>query len=97
MPNKLDEQRQQFQTQVDKEVLTSLEFGMEGSIGHAGGKLTGFSIKIGESDYLMTVRADFDAGRQVCFVGGPSLGDLFRKVVTDAYSNKLSWREDVYG
>jgi hypothetical protein len=86
----------QHKEAVDKEVISALEFELVGSIAHAGGVLTGFSVKIGEGDVLMTLRAKLPGGRMVAFVGCPDIPSCFRKAVTEAYSDGLRWRADEF-
>ncbi len=92
----LSEKRQAYAKTVDKEILAAVEFELEGAVGHAGGVLTGLSVKFGASDCLLTLRADFGAKKMVSFVGCPDLGSCLRKGVTEAYHDGLRWREDEF-
>lgn len=96
MANKLDEKRLQHQESIGKEVLAAVEFELVGSIAHAGGILTGFSVKFGEVDTLMILRAVLAGKRQVAFVGAPDLSSCLRKAVGEAYSDGLKWKPDAY-
>lgn len=96
MANQLEEQMRVHKETVDREVVAALEFGLVGAIAHAGGVLTGFSVKIGDSDVLMTLRAVVAGRQQIAFVGCPDLPSCFRKAVTEAYHDGLRWREDAY-
>lgn len=90
----MDELRLQKQREVDKSLVAAVEFELQGAVAHAGGQLTGLSVKFGELDCLLTLRATVTAHRCVAFVGAPTLSDCFRKAVTDAYRDRLKWRKD---
>lgn len=94
MSSKNDVRRQQLREKFDKALVDAVEFELEGSIAHAGGQLTGISVRFGESDCLVTLKADLPAGAMVAFVGAATLSDCFRKAVNDAYQDKLRWKED---
>lgn len=70
--------------------------GMMGSIAYAGGELSGFSMKIGQVDYLITLRARFPAGHMISWVGGENMVEVFLKAERLAASGELSWRQDRY-
>jgi len=94
MVSKIDEARTKHQAQVDKEVLAAIEFELEGSIAHAGGVLTGFSVKYGVSDCLIVLRAVVGSRPMISFVGAPDLSSALRKCVSSAYHDDLRWKED---
>lgn len=96
MTNQLKVKRDEARRQVDREILAALEFELVGAIAHAGGVLTGFSMKIGEADCLMTLRAEYGSKRMVSFVGCPDMSSCFRKAVSSAYTDALKWREDQF-
>lgn len=94
--SKVDISREIHQDNISREVLAAVEFELVGSIAHAGGVLRGLSVKFGDSECLMTLRAVLAGKPQVSFVGAPDLPSCFRKAVVDAYHDELRWREDVY-
>ena len=96
MTDTITDKRRAHQAIVDKEVLAAIEFELEGALAHAGAVLTGFSVKYGPSDCLMTLRAILAGKNMVSFVGCPDLGSCFRKAVVEAYHDGLKWREDEY-
>lgn len=96
MANRLEEKLQERQVQVNNEVLAAVEFELLGSVAHSGGLLTGISVKFGDSDVLMTLRAIIAGKPQVAFVGCPDLATCLRKAVTEAYHDGLQWRLDQY-
>lgn len=92
----LTKRREQHQEVVEKEILAAVEFELVGSIAHAGGVLTGFSVKFSDSDCLMTLRAVIGSRPMVSFVGCPDLSSCFRKAVVEAYHDGLKWRKDEF-
>ncbi len=96
MTNKVDQARLLHQDNVSREVLAAVEFELVGSIAHAGGELTGISVKFGDSECLMTLRVILAGKPQVSFVGAPDLSSCFRKAVVDAYHDALKWRDDEF-
>jgi hypothetical protein len=82
---------------ANKELLSAVNYGLEEAVGHAGGVLSGFSVKFGDTDYLMTIRASVGTKRCVAFVGAPTLRDAFRKAVNLAFCDELRWKADKFG
>lgn len=68
--------------------------GLEAAVARAGGELAGFSAKMSGEDVLVTLRADFPAGRMVSFAGGETLGNSLVKAYREARSDSLKWRAD---
>lgn len=96
MANILEVKLQERQQQVNNEVLAAIEFELVGSVAHAGGVLSGISVKFGDADVLMTLRAHLGGSKKVAFVGCPDLASCLRKAVVEAYSDGLQWREDKF-
>ncbi len=96
MSRQLEAKQEERQQQVNIEVLAAVEFELVGTVAFLGGMLLGLSIKIGAVDCLMTLRADFEGRRMVCFVGAPDIGSCLRKAVTEGHINNLKWKEDSY-
>lgn len=96
MTRQLELLQEQRQAKKHKMLIRSLEFGLEGAIGHSGGVLTGFSVKLSEWECLMTVRAIRGDVPHVAFVGSDNLINCLLKVERDAATDKLVWREDKY-
>jgi len=96
MANQLEQRLAERQMQVNNEVLAAIEFELVGSVAHAGGVLTGISVKFGDADVLMTLRAHLGGSPKVAFVGCPDLASCLRKAVGEAYSDSLRWREDTF-
>lgn len=69
---------------------------LAGMVAYAGGTLTGFSIKIGRVDTLLTVRALFPAGHMIAWVGGESIVEVLLKSVRLASADSLRWKADKY-
>lgn len=70
--------------------------GLQKAVEHNGGELLGLSVKFGQADCLVTLRAVFPGGRMVAFVGGDSLMSCLVKVHRDGFDGKLKWRTDKY-
>jgi hypothetical protein len=70
------------------------EGGLESAVSRMGGELRGFSVKMSGVDVLVTLRADFPAGRMIAFVGGSTLGNALAKAFRDGHSDALRWRVD---
>lgn len=77
-------------------LVRALEFELEGSVGHAGAVLTGFSVKLGDEEVLITLRGILAGRAQIAFVGGGDLPGCLLKVVREAMGDKLRWRDDRY-
>lgn len=94
MTRQLEALKEQRQAKQDSALLKAVDYELEGAIGRNGGTLNGFSVKFGDEDYLVTLRATFPAGAQIAFVGGSTLGGVLVKAVREAMADRLSWRED---
>jgi hypothetical protein len=67
---------------------------LEATLHKFGAVLLGFSVKCGDEDYLLTMRADFEGEKMVAWVGATSLANMFRKAYREARSNTLRWKVD---
>lgn len=77
-------------------VVRAIEFELVGAVAHNGGELTGFSVRLGEWETLVTLRATFPAGKMICFVGSETLAHTLLKCVREAQTDKLVWRADKF-
>lgn len=77
-----------------KQALVAIYGGLFDAVGHAGGVLTGFSIKLSDYETLCTLRAVFPAGSRIAFVGADDLPAVLAKSMRDAGSDRLQWRND---
>lgn len=77
-------------------VVRSVYGGLEAAVERAGGQLVGLSVSWRGTDVLMTLRAQFPAGRMVGFVGAADLPAVFVKAVREAGNDGVRWREDSY-
>lgn len=96
MSRQLEMMSEQRTAKKHKKLIVVMEYGLEGAVGHSGGILTGFSVKLNEWECLMTVRAVRGETPMVAFVGSDSLVNCMLKAERDAASDKLVWREDRY-
>lgn len=96
MSRQLDQKIEDRARRAKESALLALYGGLEDAISHAGGELTGFSVKLRGYDTLMTVRALFPAGAQVAFVGAEDLPAVFVKAMKEGKRDELRWRGDTY-
>lgn len=75
-------------------LLLSLDGGLEDAVEWTGAVLQGFSVSLRGADVLMVIRADFPAGRRVCFVGASDLPALFAKCSREVKSGRAKWKDD---
>lgn len=68
--------------------------GLFEAVERSGGELRGFSMKVGEWDCLLTLRADFPTGPCVGFVGGETIGGCLLKAEMQASRDAIGWRPD---
>lgn len=97
MTRQLEQEREDRQKKRDNAVLLALEGGLAADVGHAGGELEGFSVRLNGGDCLITIRANVAGRRQICFVGAETLVDALLKSCREARQDKLKWRPDKYG
>lgn len=74
--------------------LLAIYGGLEQGVSKAGGELTGFSMRLGELDCLLTLRAVFPGGAMIGFVGGEDVAHCMRKGATEAARDLVRWRPD---
>lgn len=79
-----------------KQLLISIFGGLEAAVEHAGGILTGVSIKFSGDDTFMTLKAEFPGGNMVSFCGARDLPSLFIKARSEAGADRLKWRQDEF-
>lgn len=77
-------------------LVKAIEFDLVGAVAHSGGVLTGFSVKLGEWETLVTLRAIVAGRPQIAFVGADTLMYCILKSVREAKADKLQWRADKY-
>lgn len=70
--------------------------GLVGAVSRNGGELQGFSVRYGGFDCLITLRAEFPGGRQVCFIGAADLGLALIRAWDAANKDELRWKVDQY-
>lgn len=94
MTRTLDRQLERRQEKAKQAVLSAVFGGLEDAVGHAGGELRGFSVRIGVYETLMTIRADLPAGPMVAFVGAHDLAEVLAKASREAKTDGLRWKAD---
>jgi len=96
MPKKVEERTQVDVSRRAAKLEEVLDHGLAGAIAYNGGELTGFSLKIGNVDYLVTLRAFFPAGHRISWVGANSMTEVILKAERLAAGGLLDWLEDKY-
>lgn len=96
MTRQLERVREEKQQKVDAAVLMALEGGLVDAVGHSGGDLQGFGVKLSGGDCLITIKAIVAGRPQIAFVGSDSMVNCLIKVVREARSDQLRWRDDQY-
>lgn len=96
MSRQLEQQWEERTEREHQAVLQAVYGGMAGAVQSSGGELVGFSVKLNQGDCLITLRAVFDSGPCIAFVGSEDLPAAMRKVVRELYRDRLGWREDRY-
>ena len=96
MSRQLEQGREERQKREDNSVLLACESGLAAAVSRAGGELTGLGVRYSTMDVLITIKAVFPAGPQICFVGGETIGKALVKGMREAYLDRLKWRPDKY-
>lgn len=94
MTRQLEADRERRQRKLDALTLRACNGALFGAVERSGGELLGFSVRMTEFDVLLTLKAEFPAGRQVCFVGGEDLSGVLRRAVKEGNQDALQWRVD---
>jgi hypothetical protein len=79
-----------------RDVRRALSGGLAAGINENGGFLLGLSVRYGEYETLLTIRAEFPGGGMVAFVASDTLAGAIRKAYLEAKAERLRWRADKY-
>ena len=74
--------------------LLALYGGLNDGVERSGGVLLGLAVKFDGAGCLLTLKAEFPAGRMVGFVGGDDLAHVIRKGAAQAVRDGVKWRSD---
>jgi hypothetical protein len=96
MTSRLEEENAERRSREAKRLQLVCEGGLERVVEGLGARLTGFSCKANESDYLITLRAEFDSGKMISFVGASTLANALLKAYRSAGRNELRWKVDTW-
>lgn len=96
MSRQLEQRREDAQKKRDQKILQAVEYGIVDDVGRAGGVFTGFGLRYGPAECLVTVRATVAGRQQIAFVGAEDLGGCLIKLCRLARQDKLVWRADKY-
>ena len=97
MTRQLEQEWEDRKRREVNELAMLVDGGLEAAVAHAGGVLTGFSIRLNSGDCLMTMRVVLAGRRQIAFVGSDTLGNVLRKATREARKDGLTFRDDKYG
>lgn len=79
---------------VRADVLHACFGGLEAGVSHAGGELTGFTVKYDGGGVLLVLRAVFPGGAMVGFVGSEDLAAGLAKAAREAARDAIKWKVD---
>ena len=96
MTRQLEAQREEKQARMDRAVLLALEGGLVADLAHAGAVLSGFGVRLGGAEVLLTLRAELAGRQQISFVGSSSLPEAIVKACRLARRDQLRWRDDKF-
>lgn len=96
MPNQLEMFQAEKARRREDALIRAMEYELNDSIGQSGVELLGFSVRLKDSECLLTIRGNNGDGCQVSFVGAVDMIECVLKAVRDANSGRLIWREDKY-
>ena len=94
MSRQLEQVIEERAAKEEAALLRNIYGGLRDSVRHVGAEMQGISVSYRGEGVLLTVRADFPAGRMVCFVGADDLGAAFAKSGREVKSGRARWRED---
>lgn len=96
MSRQLDIKREQRETARRDALVRALEFGIVGALEIQGIHLVGLAIKYDAFNCLLTIKADVQGTRSVCFVGSDTMMNVLLKADAMAANDALVWRADQY-
>ena len=96
MSRQLEQKQEQRETVKRDALIRALEFGLTGALQNQGIELLGFAMKIQPFNCLLTLKADVQGKRSVCFVGSDTVINCFLKADSMASNHSLQWRADQY-
>lgn len=73
------------------------EGGIEDALRSGGHVCAGLTIRTNPEDVLITVRAHNGEGKVIAFCGASDVGNALTKLLRQAKSGELRWREDRWG
>lgn len=75
-------------------IVRAVEYDLLKAIEVNGTTLRGFSVRLGDWECLITLRATRNGSAEVCFVGAEDFGGCMIKCVREAKRDKLNWKAD---
>lgn len=92
MSRQLEAKQEQARTRRNRAIVAAVEFALSEAVERSGAVLTGFSVKTGPTDTLLTLRVVLAGRPQIAFVGGADLGSCLIKAVRLGKSDGLKYR-----
>lgn len=96
MTRQLEAQVEEREARLRAAVAKTVDYGLAGAVAGAGGELLGLSIRMGPVEVLLTLRADFEGKKMVCFVASSTWAHALVKAEREAHRNELRWRPDKF-
>lgn len=89
-------QMPELEKRYGRALVYLLTGGLEHGIENGGGVLSGFTMRGGHGDVLLIIRARFEHGAMVAFIGGPHAAHVLKTAEKKIRSGELRWRVDRY-
>lgn len=96
MSRQLDVKVEERETKRRNKLVKGLEFSLHGALQFQGAELRGFSIRYGDFDCLLTLKASFEGKWHVANISSDTMMNCLLKVIADAERGRLNWRPDKY-
>lgn len=77
-------------------LVTILEYGLKGSLGHQGTHLKGFSMTVRDYDCFLVIRGERAGRHEVAYVGSDTMINCFVKAYGAAGRGGLKWELDKF-
>lgn len=92
--NDRDRAQEELQAKRRLHLMDAHDWALEGAIRVLGAELLGINVKFRGSDWLATVKADFDGTTMIAFSGAETWAGCILKLTREAKGNRLKWRVD---
>ena len=96
MSRQMDLKAEVRETKKRDALVRGLEISLNASLQFQGAELRGFSIRYGDFDCLLTVKANFEGRWHVANVSSDTMMNVMLKLFADAEKGRLTWRPDKF-